>query len=601
MRIFFTPRNTPGPTDSSQPHRPRRWRRLFQFSLRSLLILTTLAAVACWWLLQPKMREEKLAGKYLKLRRHVRPVPVAKAAPQPKPTVKATRKPVFGNYSLSSLFNANRDDHAGIDHGTWQIRDEHDDLLVTGRYLDGRTHGSWTIYHPNGRRAATGQMFHGLRLGLWKTWYDDGQRESEVTYAVIRPSASGADVRLPEFNYRPQPSGGPGPCTSVIPVVGAIGLQPLIGGLGFPSFGGMGMGGMPPHLPQYVSFRHGPARTWYRNGQLKSEGNYDHDSRHGHWTFYDDTGHITHSGNYENGFREGPWLIASRSPTPTRSVSEEYSSNWIEFIGGRPRAEHQRLIREIQTDLSSSEIEHQIIAMDRLEELGRHALPLLTKCLEDSSTDLQLLALRRLERMAIAEIREYQPASSIFDAAIMARIGALLDSDNDRVARSAMLLLYRLSPNRREELFPKLLAAIQQFGDDTWKWQALAGLWQTDREHRPAVFAELAQAHNGRLTSPFLTIPLGYFDESQEILDAASRSDDPKMRRYAIEVTAILARTLSKRPFAAGTTTQFAVPEPLQSIVERAKSDSDPAIREAAAAVGIWPDPRWYMGGQSGS
>ena len=42
-----------------------------------------------------------------------------------------------------------------------------------------------------------------------------------------------------------------------------------------------------------------------------------------------------------------------------------------------------------------------------------------------------------------------------------------------------------------------------------------------------------------------------------------------------------------QRPFVAGSTVQYPIPEPLQPLVERAKSDSDAAIREAAAAVGI--------------
>ena len=58
--------------------RPRwRWPRLFyQFSLRTLLVVMTLAAVACWWLLRPETLEEELAGKYLTLRRQVRVEPM---------------------------------------------------------------------------------------------------------------------------------------------------------------------------------------------------------------------------------------------------------------------------------------------------------------------------------------------------------------------------------------------------------------------------------------------------------------------------------------------------------------------------------------------
>src|SRR5437763_15223270 len=68
------------PSSSRQPLKPqsklRWWRYFLQYSLRSLLIVTTLAAVARWWFLLPKTRYEELAGTYLKLRRQVRLEPI---------------------------------------------------------------------------------------------------------------------------------------------------------------------------------------------------------------------------------------------------------------------------------------------------------------------------------------------------------------------------------------------------------------------------------------------------------------------------------------------------------------------------------------------
>ena len=82
-------------------HPPRRRRRFWflQFSLRSLLAATTLAAVACAWYLQPPSREELLAGGQLKLWRQVKLVPAPALAlpaglgsvppntPPPEPTI----------------------------------------------------------------------------------------------------------------------------------------------------------------------------------------------------------------------------------------------------------------------------------------------------------------------------------------------------------------------------------------------------------------------------------------------------------------------------------------------------------------------------------
>jgi hypothetical protein len=586
VRIFFTPRRSSGSSSPANPRKIPRWRRLFQFSLRSLLILTTLAAVGCWWLLQPKMREEELAGKYLKLLRHVWAMPVTDAVQQLKSAAKTPRgKSIFGNTGLGPLFNAAHDDQPGIDHGSWQIRDEHDDVLVTGRYIDGQPHGFWTIYHASGRKAAAGEMFHGLRVGLWKTWYEDGRRESEVTYAVKKVPRS--YLRLPEFR-RPVPRGPI--CTSVIPVVGMVGFSPLLAITGDDSGR---LYPRPNHFDSssYVSMRHGPAQGWFSNGKLRWEGIYDHDRRHGQWTFYDASGRITEKGEYHVGVRDGQWQIVDSATGKTKS---------IELVGGRERFEHVLLMAQLQAAVHSGDAERQIIAMDRLEELGQHGAPLLSKCLEDSNIDLQLLALRRLERMAIASAIERQPECSIFDAAIIARIEALLDSDDERAARSAMLLLYRVSPDRRDALFPRILSAIRQFGDSGWKWSALISLWQTDIAHRAAIFAELAQLYDGRLNNAFLFVPLPFSDDMAEILDNASHSNDPRLRRFTIEFISIVARS-GQRPFVGGSTVQYAIPKQLQPIVERAKADLDPTIREAAAAVGIWPDPRLPMGQGGGT
>ena len=59
------------PTAVSPP-RPK-WRfRIFQFSIRTMLIVTALAAVFCNWYFQPQRKDEVLAGGLLKLRRQVR-------------------------------------------------------------------------------------------------------------------------------------------------------------------------------------------------------------------------------------------------------------------------------------------------------------------------------------------------------------------------------------------------------------------------------------------------------------------------------------------------------------------------------------------------
>src|SRR5436190_5385648 len=80
------------------PLKPRRrWRSYFlQFSLRTLLGVTTLSAIGCWWFLQLKIEQEELAGKYLTLRRQVRATKSPKLV-QRFPRSRPSRPPAFGN------------------------------------------------------------------------------------------------------------------------------------------------------------------------------------------------------------------------------------------------------------------------------------------------------------------------------------------------------------------------------------------------------------------------------------------------------------------------------------------------------------------------
>src|SRR5262245_30083815 len=153
---------------------PRRrwWRFLVQFSLRMLLIATTLAAVGCWWFLQQETREEQIAGKYLKLRRQVRAVKVTPAV---------TNQVDSNDVVLKNV-------------GSWRLLDEHGDPLVVGRYHDDLPQGRWTVYHTNGRKAAEGSVVRGARNGLWRVWDAEGRLESEVTYLAVEPKAVGGGL-----------------------------------------------------------------------------------------------------------------------------------------------------------------------------------------------------------------------------------------------------------------------------------------------------------------------------------------------------------------------------------------------------------------------
>jgi hypothetical protein len=55
--------------------------------------------------------------------------------------------------------------------------------------------------------------------------------------------------------------------------------------------------------------RHGEYREWFRDGQLRAEGQYVDGQREGDWTFYFPNGALRTSGEYEADRRVGVWTF----------------------------------------------------------------------------------------------------------------------------------------------------------------------------------------------------------------------------------------------------------------------------------------------------
>jgi len=162
--------------NSVQSPRPPRWRFFVQYSLRTLLLVTTVVAVGCWWFLRPRVLDEQLAGKFLQLRRQVRFV-----IPEPR-------------IQQSVLVNV----------GHWQLRDDAGNLLVAGQYDRDLPEGWWTIYHANGRKAVQGKVLHGAKVGLWRVWDEKGQLTSEAQYRAA-PLPAEPPARRGQLSLLPNP------------------------------------------------------------------------------------------------------------------------------------------------------------------------------------------------------------------------------------------------------------------------------------------------------------------------------------------------------------------------------------------------------------
>jgi antitoxin component YwqK of YwqJK toxin-antitoxin module len=515
----------------------RRWHRwLTQFSLRSLLMLVTLSGVACWWHLQPETRYEELTGYHLKLRRQVR----LETGAEPDP---------FTGGTIELVSNA----------GSWRLYDEFDEPIADGRYDRDQPQGKWVLYYPNGQRAAEGRMERGRRTGLWKTWDEAGRPLSEVTYL---PNDRGL------LNDELRSANGP-------TVKGGV----FAGGGGFC---GCGLVAFPRRVPAEIeppeSWRHGPCRAWHPTGTLRFEGQYDHDQRVGLWRYFDEQGNSLERGTFIADRREGPW-IARDGATGIEKT--------IEYIAGRTIAEHEVLIAGIRADLASGSVRREVAAIRRLEELGPQGVPLLIELLDRPSSTIQHLALRTLaEQQAL-------PGEAL------PRIAALADHADPRLALRALVALYLARPEQRSELVGPLLAAIDQTEDDL-AFDILLAMCRADEAHRGIILPALLErigAYQAAYYPAYGGMPPDHVAQVAELgwgvlphLESAFRSANGEGRWCAILVLHLLvASGEPRRPSAAGAApadVQWPIPEIAQPLLERAKADYDPRVREAAHAVG---------------
>lgn len=405
--------STTPPTTS--PPRPK-WRfRIFQFSIRTMLIVTAGVAIFCNWYFQPQRKDEVLAGGLLKLRRQVKvemrdgPPPDTSKLPvgaKPPPT------PKVAHY---------------VSHGSWSLLDKDENLLARGQYANDVPIGWWTIWHVSGKKAAEGRMKNGAKTGVWKTWYEDGKPQSEVTYTAVAPAGKPA-------------------------------LPPAVRQGKFP----LEMSAFP---------REGAAKAWYPTGKLKFTGIYKDDKEEGAWQLFDADGKLTASGPYVHGQRHGEWtlveggkenkveFIHGRKADELKSLLAALTKSLkAENPSDRLRAAYD--LAELGEDglpalvgaLSHPGVETRIAAVRSLLRLGPAAAPALAKLKELAAAE-EGSPLRFQSRLAVF-VTDPGSREAMYDDVMTQAIG-LADAGE---TTDALSRIFESDRERQEETLRKMLA-----------------------------------------------------------------------------------------------------------------------------------------------
>ncbi|REJ67755.1 MAG: toxin-antitoxin system YwqK family antitoxin [Planctomycetota bacterium] len=175
----------------------------------------------------------------------------------------------------------------GLMDGTWTIHDNQDRKICEWHYVRGQRHGSWSTWFPNGQLMTRVEYNEGELDGESTTWDSTGQIVRKGVFQAGRQLIDRAEY----FSKDEKKSEG----------VYLLAKQQLDGeddwwNARLASFKTVGK-----------DERHGIYKEWYRNGQLRGEGVYEHGEPNGHFTWWYENGQRSVEGHFEDGSKLGRW------------------------------------------------------------------------------------------------------------------------------------------------------------------------------------------------------------------------------------------------------------------------------------------------------
>ncbi len=371
-----------------KPKRP-----FFQFSLLTLLVLMFVASISIviyrdYVLNRPDLEVRKLVDGFV-----IR-FQVNDADRDDEPTTDNS-----GFFVPPSPFGSTGTQTLSDLHGPYIASDKYDRVFARGQYRDGKSVGSWTIYHPSGRVALRGTSHDFVRHGRWTAWHESGWKAAEVRHGKPR-----------EKFTRYFPSGEA--------VEGSI--EALLG------------------ERQLLTNRDGIAKTYWPNGQIRSEGRFENNEREGNWRFTSDTGKLVAAGNCRRGVRHGEWQQLDATGELCNVI----------YIDGHPINDVEKLLVDLEHDLDSpnSVVSHRAYAT--LGSLGEHGVALLSKRITKGEL--------RHVTPAIQQLALLGPAAK--DA--LSSIQALTNHRDSLVRAHAIVATHRIDESQHDRRFKQLAEEI---------------------------------------------------------------------------------------------------------------------------------------------
>lgn len=171
--------------------------------------------------------------------------------------------------------------------GQWTIYDSRGRKISQWSYTNGERDGNWTWWYPNGKKLRELNYWNGDIVGTMRIWNDSGKLVSNVMFEEGRQLAPRTDW----YDARQKKSEGTYLLAHRVPETtddwweSKLAKVTVIG----------------------KDEKHGPWRSWYKHGQLRMEGAYEHGLETGKFAWFHPNGQKSTDGEYDEGRKTGEW------------------------------------------------------------------------------------------------------------------------------------------------------------------------------------------------------------------------------------------------------------------------------------------------------